>query len=66
MDKEIFMKISRLQLINWILQLFFLRVFKNIEKDNSINYGVLYFVVPFTGWYSDFITIGRLKFYHFK
>lgn len=60
------MNITRLQLVNWILQLLFFRIFKNIKEDGNISYGILYFVIPFTGWYNDFATIGKLKFYHFK
>lgn len=58
---------TKLQILNYFLQIFFFRVFKVTERGKIKNYGILYFVLPFTGWKDNYIIIGgKIKFYHFK
>lgn len=58
---------TKLALINYIVQFLFIRIFKNVENGKVKNYGILYFVVPLTGWWNNYIILnkgGKLKFWH--
>jgi len=60
---------TKLALINYLVQFLFIRIFKNVENGKVINYGILYFVVPLTGWWNNYIVLtknGKLKFWHWK
>lgn len=57
---------SVLKLTNYILQVFFIRVYRSVDVQNhefgkkitTTGYGLLYFIIPFTGWASRFRFIG--------
>ena len=48
----------------YLLQLFFIRLTMRIKEDEIKINSVMYFVLPFTGWNSNYKFIGRQK--HFK
>lgn len=60
-----------LALLNYLVQFLFIRVFKSEDIDGSyprrgydvyrVSYGVMFFILPFSGWWSSFISIGRLR-----
>lgn len=59
---------TKLQLTNYLLQIFFIRLTRCLKADSpgvSINkkykqrWAIKYWVVPFTGWISDFKFIGK-------
>ncbi len=50
----------KLELINYFLQLFFIRLVKIIDLDTyKEEYTIMYFVIPFTGWNSEFKFLGK-------
>lgn len=58
---------SKIKILNvFILQLFFIRLCYTLDDNNKKMYGFLYFVVPFTGWGSNYKTIGKLNCVMFK
>ena len=58
---------SWLGLLNGVvLQWFFIRLFKAESKGVVKYWGILYFIVPLTGWGSKFKSIGKVKYYYFN
>lgn len=58
---------TKLALLNYFVQFLFIRVFKNVEKGETVNYGILYWVLPLTGWWNNYIVLTKnkkLKFWH--
>lgn len=57
---------SKLKFINYILQIFFIRIYRTLDVDihdfenrfTTTGYGVLYWIIPFTGWTSKFRFFG--------
>jgi len=50
---------TKLQLTNYILQFLGIRIFRQLDKGKTVAYGILYFIVPLTGWINPFIAIGK-------
>lgn len=56
---------SKLEIINkFFFQLFFIRLTKHLkyDKDNNLTrsgWSFMYWVIPFTGWSSNFKYIGK-------
>jgi len=56
-----------LGVLNYFVQFLFIRVFKNVEKGKVLNYGILYFVLPLSGWFNNYVVLNeKLKFWHWK
>ena len=53
------MRITKLALLNLFIQMFFIRICYKTMCNNKRNYGIIYFVYPFTGWITDFKYPGR-------
>lgn len=61
--------ITGLFIVNLIIQVLFVRIYASYKDSNDPlkvwqlkGYGILYFVVPFTGWNTEYKTIfGSLK-----
>ena len=54
------MKISWIGLLNFlVLQWFFIRFAKVLEDGEMIGFLILRWIVPLTGWWSDYIFIGK-------
>ena len=51
---------TRLGVFNFlIVQWFFIRLAKVVENDELIGFLILRWVVPLTGWWSDYIYVRR-------
>ena len=58
---------TKLALLNYFVQFLFIRIFKNMKDGKVLNYGVLYFVLPLTGWFNNYVVLNKkLKFWHWK
>jgi hypothetical protein len=63
-----------LKFINYFLQIFFIRVYASYDSNDKPDrkdwklkgYGILYFVLPFTGWKNPYIPIGGGGIFRFK
>ena len=57
---------SKLGLLNIVLlQWFFIRLCSVTYDDNdNEDWGLMYFVLPMTGWWSDYIHLGKPRFNH--
>lgn len=53
---------TKLEFVNkFIFQLFFCRLTKWVDKDKITAWGIQFFIIPFTGWSSSYITIGKMR-----
>lgn len=51
-----------LKFINvFILQFFFIRLQKTVHNDGRIEYAIIRWIWPFTGWFTDYIYIFKRK-----
>lgn len=51
----------------FLFQLFFVRLTKCTDNEtNESWYAIQGFIVPFTGWYGDFMFLGNKWFINFK
>jgi hypothetical protein len=71
---QIFKDMTKLMLVNCILQFFFIRLTRCYKTELVGNdplfsvatikryYAIMYWVFPFTGWKNEYIYIGKKKF----
>jgi len=52
---------TKLAFINYLVQFLFIRIYKSVDNGKIIGYGILYFVVPLTGWFNNYIVLNRSK-----
>lgn len=55
--------------LNYFVQFFFVRVCKDMKDGKVIRWGILYPVLPFTGWITPYTILNKsnkLKFKWFK
>ena len=54
---------TKLGMLNrFLLQFLFIRLYKNLnDKNEFTNWGILGFVLPFTGWSVDYIYLWKFK-----
>ena len=53
--------------MNYIVQFLFIRIYASYDANGETDrkkwtikgYGVLYWVVPFTGWFNSYIVLGK-------
>ena len=55
---------SGLYMLNIFLQIFFIRI-GYVVKENKKVYGIFYFILPFTGWFSNYIVLTKEMKYKF-
>jgi hypothetical protein len=49
---------TKLQLLNYIIQFLCIRIYRQVDQGKTVAFGILYFIVPLTGWVNPFIAIG--------
>lgn len=52
---------TKLAFINYLVQFLFIRIYKSVDNGKIIGYGILYFVLPLTGWFNNYIVLNRGK-----
>lgn len=50
----------------FILQWFFIRLFVAVAEGTPQYWGVLYWIVPTTGWNSKYKSLGKVKYFYFN
>ena len=55
-------KITNRTIVNYILQFLFIRLTLVTQNGNPIEYAMMYWIVPLTGWCNNFIFIGAKRF----
>ncbi|RZJ87419.1 MAG: hypothetical protein EOO20_16110 [Chryseobacterium sp.] len=50
---------TKLQLLNYIIQFLCIRIYRQVDQGKTVAYGILYFIVPLTGWINPFWAIGE-------
>lgn len=53
--------------INYVVQLFFIRIYASYDANGKTDrelwtikgYGILYFVLPFTGWFNNYVVLNK-------
>lgn len=47
--------------VNYIVQFLFIRIYKSVDNGVIKGYGILYFVLPLSGWFNPYVVIGGGK-----
>lgn len=50
---------TKLKLLNYIIQFFCIRIYKQVDQGKTVAFGILYFILPLTGWINPFVAIGK-------
>lgn len=57
------MIMSRLAIINYVLQFFFIRLAKCGDNVNGefvfTHYAVMYWILPLTGWFNNYVVLSK-------
>lgn len=54
-----FENITWLGFSNYFIQFLFIRIYKSVDKGKIKGYGILYFVLPLSGWFNNYAVLTK-------